>query len=392
VTDVDERERGGGRLDWLRTLAELRRQRRAEKAAARARRRAEKAAQRALRRTARSARWRACSARVAALRPVAPLAAVTVFAMFGQVGYAFAHLTEPTWPWVVRAVVAVGFAATVESIANTVAWYAHGALLAGDTATASRRRVAAYGLALAVAGINYAHFADGWAPTDSAVVFALFSALQPWLWGMHTRRAVHLQRKQDGRVDDTGALFSSARWRAFPVRTWLARRYSIAHGITDPRTAWSGSEAERLARRTARQASRRDGTLGRFLTLLDACGLTLFWLNGHAGTPPVPMPRTDEAPVEQHAPTFRTDARTESGTEQRPNADRPGGTPPRRLVPVDTDRENDFRKWAAELDEPPTAYQVRKRYGCRQTVAERLLALLDDEAEKEPEREAVGVG
>jgi hypothetical protein len=334
-----------------------------------------------------------------ALRPVAPLVMVTAFAMFGQVGYAFDNLTEPSWVWPVRAVVAVGFAVTAESIANTVAWYAHAALLDGDTPTASRRRVASYLLAGGVAGVNYAHFADGWAPTPGAVVFALFSALQPWLWGMHTRRTHHLQLKQKGRVDDTGAVFSSARWRAFPYRTWLARRYSIAHGVTDPRLAWEGSEAERLARRAAREASRRDGTPGRLLAVLDALGMTLSWLNGLSGTSAAPASRTDQPSAEQDVEASRTNVRTEARTEPRTAQDGQQhasgdhtGTPRRRLVPVDTDRENDFRKWAAELDEPPTAYQVRKRYGCRQSVAERLLSLLDGEADKEPEREAVGVG
>jgi hypothetical protein len=400
VTDVDDRERAG-RLEWLRTVAELRRQRRAEKEAARARRRAERTALRARARAARAEWARARRARLAAaasaLRPVAPLVMVTAFAMFGQVGYAFDNLTEPSWLWLVRAVVAVGFAVTVESIANTVAWYAHAALLEGDTPTASRRRVAAYALALAVAGVNYAHFAGpGLAPTPGAVVFALFSALQPWLWGMHTRRTHHLQLKQKGRVDDTGAVFSAARWRAFPYRTWLARRYSIAHNITDPRLAWEGSEAERLARRAAREASRRDGTPGRVLAVLDGLGLTLSWLNGLTGAAPVPASRTDHAPAVQDVDASRTEVRTDSRTEVRTDEDGPQEKPRyrpapnrRRLVPVDTDRENDFRAWAATLDKTPSAYQVRQRYGCRQSVAERLLALLDEEPETEPERVAV---
>src|SRR5206468_4698949 len=67
--------------------------------------------------------------------------------------------------------------------------------------------------------------------------------------GLHTRRAHHIQLSVEGRLDDTGALFSAERWRHFPWRTLGARRWSIDQGITDPRTAWESYRLER-ARRT----------------------------------------------------------------------------------------------------------------------------------------------
>jgi hypothetical protein len=201
---------------------------------------------RAQRRSEQAATFAAIARR---LRPVAPLLAVTGFAVYGQIGYGFEHYSAPGTPFLLRLLVAIGAAIAVESIALTVQWHAHDALLHEATATAARLRRASYLTAGGVAAVNYAHFADGWRPTAGAVVFALFSASSPWLWGLHTRRAQRLQLLREGRVDSTGAVFSAERFRAFPWRTFQARRYSIDHGITDPQVAWEAYRLERQRRR-----------------------------------------------------------------------------------------------------------------------------------------------
>lgn len=392
-------------LEKLRTRAELRERRRDAREAAKARRRAEKAEQRrqeAAERaeavaTARSARVERRRARVAALlataralRPVAPVALVTAFAVFGQIGYGFENYTAPGTAWVLRVLIAVGAAVTIESIANYVQWHAHDALLMGATATAARLRRASYLIAVLVAGVNYTHFADGWAPTPGAVVFGLFSASQPWLWGMHTRRAQQLQLMREGKVDATGAVFSAERWRAFPYRTWLARRYSIANGITDPRQAWEGSEADRLLRQAARahaRAARRSVRTEDAPSSRAGLRTYLLWLlrpgRTERRTDARTEPRPGERPVADPVPVVRT----EQDAPPAQDTERPVASRPRRLEVVDTDRETDFLAWVAgELGgEKPSAYKVRQRYGCRQSVADRLLTLLD-----EPEAVAVG--
>lgn len=190
-------------------------------------------------------------------RPVAPLLVVTGFAMLGQILYGVEAYAPDGWPLGWRVGLAIGAAAGVESIALYVAWHAHDALLMGATATAARMRRASYGIALAVAAVNYSHFADGWSPTPAAVVFALFSASGPWLWGLHTRRAKRVQLLREGQADSSGAVFSAERWRAFPVRTWAARRWSIDHGVIDPREAWAGYNLDRATRQQeARERSR----------------------------------------------------------------------------------------------------------------------------------------
>lgn len=194
--------------------------------------------------------------RAGSWRLAAPLFLVTGFAMYGQVQYGLEHYSPAGAPAGLRWGVAIGAAVGVELIALYYQWHAHDSLLHGATATAARQRRVSYLIALAVAAVNFAHFAPTTVP--GAIVFALFSASGPWLWGLHTRRAQHMQLLREGQVDVVGAVFSAERWRAFPLRTYHARRHSIDFGITDPREAWEAYRTE-VARQAADQAA---GELG----------------------------------------------------------------------------------------------------------------------------------
>jgi len=251
----------------LRALAALRReQEAADREAARLAARA--AAERARRaRVAKLARRRLRRARlataVATVRTVAPLLVVNAAAIGGQLAYAYSE-TPATWPTAVRAAVAIGVATAAESVALYVGWHAHDALLQGAHATAARLRRASYLIALIMAMVNYSHFAGGLLePTALAVILGVLSSLSPWLWGLHTRRQQHVQLIREGLVDEGGAEFSAERKRAFPVRTWQARRWSIEHHERDPRRAWDGYHRERAARRAERQRQRARRPAGR---------------------------------------------------------------------------------------------------------------------------------
>lgn len=188
---------------------------------------------------------------------VGPLLLVTALAMYGQVSYALAEIAPVAWDWQWRILLAGGIAVAVESIALYVQWHAHDSLLNKRTLTAARQRRTSYLIALGVAAVNYSHFAGpAWAPTPAAVCFALFSAAGPWLWGLHTRRAQRVQLSREGQIDSTGAVFSLERFRWFPVRTLMAVRWSIDHGVSDPRVAWEGYNAERRAHKAVREAER----------------------------------------------------------------------------------------------------------------------------------------
>jgi hypothetical protein len=216
-------------------------------------------------------------------RTVAPISLVTCFAVYGQFQFGLDAFRQDWFPLTV--VIAGGAAAAFESISLYVQWHAHDALLRKDTATAAKYRRWSYLLAGVAAAVNYSHFSTGWAPSPAAVMFALFSLSSPWLWGLHTRRAHHIQLSVEGRLDDTGALFSAERWRHFPWRTLGARRWSIDQGITDPREAWESYRVERARRQDAHTVGRVDvPALERVedvvvpdLSQVDDNGLSLRW-------------------------------------------------------------------------------------------------------------------
>jgi hypothetical protein len=195
----------------------------------------------------------------AKLRPVLPLLLINGGAAYAQAAYAYEHIAPGQWNWASKLTFAIAFAVAMESVAVYVQWHAHDALLLKAHATAASLRRASWGIAAVVAAINYAHFADGVKPTAAAVAFALLSLLSPWLWGLHTRRAQHVQllAEDASLIDEGGVEFSPQRRRAFPWRSWQAKRWSIDHGERDPRKAWEGYNAERLARKAERQEQRR---------------------------------------------------------------------------------------------------------------------------------------
>ena len=188
-----------------------------------------------------------------------PLLLINGGAAYAQAAYAYEEIAPAAWNAPSRVAFAVAFSAALESIAVYVQWHAHDALMLKAHATAASLRRAAWLIAAVVAAINYAHFADGIAPTAAAVAFALLSLLSPWLWGLHTRRAQHVQllAEDANLIDDAGVEFSPKRRRMFPIRSLMAARWSIEHNERDPRKAWEGYNAERAARKATRAAARQ---------------------------------------------------------------------------------------------------------------------------------------
>jgi hypothetical protein len=243
-------------------------------------------------RVARSARWSSTATRVkqrlGKARTAVVIVAVNSFAGTGQALSAYRDLAPAAWAAPAKLAFALGEAATVESIALYLSWQAQRAMLDGAPLTAARLRVASYLVAVLVGGVNYSHFCNAdWSPTAAAVVFALFSVLGPWLWGIHGRGLRREWLRETGRVDDVGAHFGLRRWLLFPVRTFVAWRFSIDYGYTDSRAAWT---AYRRAR-TLRRAWRRQARAGR-AHLGPVRALVARWLDG-----PDPEPTSAPAPA-----------------------------------------------------------------------------------------------
>ncbi|WP_163506156.1 hypothetical protein [Fodinicola acaciae] len=181
------------------------------------------------------------------LRSAGPILIVNGVSAWGQASYAHDHLVPESSPFWIRWTVGAIAALAAESVALYVNWHAHDALIRKDNRTAGRLRRSAYAIAAIVASVNYIQFSDHGTPTPLAVVIAMFTILSPWLWGLHTRRRQHMQLTAEGvRSDGSGAVFSAIRRFYFPITTIKATRWSVDHGVTDPRAAWEGYRAYRL--------------------------------------------------------------------------------------------------------------------------------------------------
>lgn len=131
-----------------------------------------------------------------------PIVLVNYVAFRAQLRFWEAHLDHAD---------AVLTAIALESIAVYLAWQAHVAQLADDSAL--RLRLAAYGTALVIGALNYSHYMrPGWRPTVAAVTFGLLSAISPWLWSIHSRRESRDALKAKNLIEDHAVRLGATRW------------------------------------------------------------------------------------------------------------------------------------------------------------------------------------
>ena len=167
-----------------------------------------------------------------------PVVLVNVVAFAGQLAFLREHL-----PWGLAGQVLM--AVTLETIAVYLAWQAHLAQLANDSAL--RLRLAAYGFALVIAAMNYSHYArPGWSPTFAAVAVALCSAASPWLWGIHTRRVSRDQLMKAGLIEPHALRLGMTRWAWHPIRSARVMFHATWKGTTDPAKAIAAADPSRV--------------------------------------------------------------------------------------------------------------------------------------------------
>jgi hypothetical protein len=158
-----------------------------------------------------------------------PIVLVNAVAFAGQLAFLRVHL-----PWVLAGQVLV--AVTLESVAVYLAWQAHLALAADDSAL--RLRLAAYSFAAVIGVMNYSHYmAAGWRPTFAAVTFGLMSVSSPWLWSVHSRRVSRDALKARGLIEAHAVRLGATRWAWHPVRSARVMWHATWMGETDPARA-----------------------------------------------------------------------------------------------------------------------------------------------------------
>ena len=155
-----------------------------------------------------------------------PVILVNAVAFYGQLAFLRGHLTAPSG---VQVLVAVA----LESIAVYLAWQAHLAQLADDSAM--RLRLAAYSMAALIAAMNYSHYAaPHWRPTFAALAFALCSAISPWLWSIHSRRESRDALKARGLIEPHAVRLGVTRWLWHPWRSPQVMWHATWTGENDP--------------------------------------------------------------------------------------------------------------------------------------------------------------
>jgi hypothetical protein len=157
-----------------------------------------------------------------------PVILVNAVAFGAQLGFWRAHV-----PAVAEAVLV---ALALESIAIYLAWQAHLAQLADDSAL--RLRLAAYGMALVIGALNYSHFMrPGWRPTVAAVTFGMMSAISPWLWSVHSRRVSRDALLALKRIEPHAVRLGGTRWVWHPLRCIRVMSRATWAGESDPAKA-----------------------------------------------------------------------------------------------------------------------------------------------------------
>lgn len=193
---------------------------------------------------------RASSAAITAI----PIVLVNIVAFYGQYDYLTHNLAAPR-------IITTIMAAALESIAIYLAYQAHVALIADDTAL--RLRLGAYSVALLIAALNYSHWMKpGWRPTATAVAFALCSAISPVLWSIHSRRSSRAILKSKGLIEDHAVRLGATRWSWHLLKSVqvMYRATWIGENRPDRAIALYRSRRDRVAARKARDLDQYRGT------------------------------------------------------------------------------------------------------------------------------------
>jgi hypothetical protein len=205
--------------------------------------------------------------------PYFPLIMFNTLAVFGQLGWGREHLVQigDGPDSFARWMIAVLFAATLESAALFLAFYANRALNRGDSATSLY--LGAFGMAAIVAAVNYSHYAVAATvadpglslgpvtipdPTAMGVVFAMCSLASPWLWRIKHRDANRDKLHALGVIDTKAVRLSMARKIFYPIKSYRVTRMAVWVSETDPAKAVELYEAHRAEVKRFKEAKAKE--------------------------------------------------------------------------------------------------------------------------------------
>lgn len=164
-----------------------------------------------------------------------PVIMVNATAFIGQYAFLQTHLP---WPTAGR----ILFAASLESIAIYVSYHAYLAQMKNDSAL--RLKLGAYLVALAVAAMNYSHYAGPhWKPTFAACGLAMMSLLSPVLWGIHSRRASRDALMALDQIEKRAVRLGATRWLWHVIRSTRVMYRATWFGVNEIQRAIAPFEA-----------------------------------------------------------------------------------------------------------------------------------------------------
>jgi hypothetical protein len=154
---------------------------------------------------------------------------VNLTAVIAQFQFMREHL--PTWGIAGQLL----FAGSLESIAIMISYFAHLALVSGDSAT--RLRLASYIFAIGIGLMNASHYVSHGHITFESIAVGVCSASSPWLWGIYSRRQSRDILLANNLIEGHAVRLGINRWMFHSVKSFRVFRMATWVGVQNPADA-----------------------------------------------------------------------------------------------------------------------------------------------------------
>lgn len=173
-----------------------------------------------------------------------PLVLVNAAAVWGQAGWAYERVTPRLVTEITaRIVLSLLFALSIESIGVYLSWEAHMARMNNEAA--GLLQAGAYAVGGLAGWLNFDHWHVPGGDNSAAIVFALLSAISPWLWAVWSRARNRARLAELGMTDPRGVKLSTSRKFWHPILSLRVVRWAAWSGEVSPTRAVAGWEHSR---------------------------------------------------------------------------------------------------------------------------------------------------